>query len=223
LAADVNDGRVGRNRRNARLGFAVFQVQMHAGRVLEPAQALRLVREDALRLLLVVRPTGHNFGPGARCGGPVHVNAGVHAHVFEVVARVARALGVKHAVLWVHENVGHVEPEGCDGRVLHQVVRIHVVVRVGRRVHRGVAQRRDGKVRLRVIGDREVAVVHVPVGGAEGGGQLAGRRRREQVLALGHVQQLGVAGRAHDNRGRGLHGAHVLGPVRLRECAAVLR
>ena len=198
---------------------------MHAGRVLEPAQALRLVREDALRLLLVIRATGNGDGLEACIVDPVHVNAGVHAHVFEVVARVARALGVKHAVLGVHENVGGVEPEGCDGRVLHQLVRIHVVVCHRHRVRRdrGVAQRRDGKVRLRVIGDREVAVVHVPVGGAEGGGQLAGRRRREQVLALGHVQQLGVAGRAHDNRGRGLHGAHVLGPVRLRECAAVLR
>ena len=227
-AAHVNDRRVGRNRRNARLGFAVFQVQMHAGRVLEPAQALRLVRDDALRLLLVVRPAGHNFGPEARCGGPVHVNAGIHAHVFEVVARAARALAVKHAVLGVHHNVGDVEPDGRNGRGVrgrHQLVRIHVVVRRWRRVRRdrGVAQRRDGKVRLRVIGDREVAVVHVAVGGTECGGQVAGRRRREQVLALGDVQQLVVTGRAGDRGGRGLHGAHVFGPVRLCERAAVLR
>jgi hypothetical protein len=195
LAADVNDGRVGRNGGDARLGIAVFQVQVHAGRELEPAQALRLVREDALRLLLVVRPTGHNLAPDG-ADVPMHVNAGVHAHVFEVVARVARAGGVKHAVLGIHENVGGIEPEGCDGRVLYQLVRIDIVVRRRHRVRRdrGVAQRRDGKVRLRVIRDREVAVVHIPVGGAECGGQVAGRRRREQVLALGDVQQVVVAG-----------------------------
>jgi hypothetical protein len=56
LAADENHRRVGRGRRDARFGPAVVQVQMHARRELEPAQALRLVRNDALRLLLVVRP-----------------------------------------------------------------------------------------------------------------------------------------------------------------------
>ena len=215
-AAHVNDGRVGRGRRDARFGLAVVQVKMHARRELEPAQALRLVRNDALRLLLVVRPAGNNLASNH----VVHFNAGINAHVFEVVARVARALVVKHAVLRIHHNVGGVETgrgRGTD----HQLVRIRVLGGEGGRVHRGKAQHRDGDVG--VIGDREVAVIHVPGAGLEGGPQIAGRRRRQQVLALGHVQQVGVAGCARERGGRGLHGSHVFGAVRFCQCAAVFR
>jgi hypothetical protein len=220
-AAHVNDGRVGRNRRDARLGAAVFQVQMHAGRVLEPAQALRLVRDDALRLLLVVRPTGINL---ASDGGtaPMHVNAGINEHVFKVGSRAARAFAVKNITCRIHHKVGGIKHHGRgEGGIgihrRHQPVRIDVVVRADR----GEAEHRDGNVK--VIGHREVPVVHVTGAGLEGGGQIAGRRRCQQVLALGHVQQVGVAGCARQHGGGGLHGAHVFGAVPLRQHAAVLR
>ena len=93
-ALQVNDRRIGRNRRDARPGLAIFQIQIDAHWVLEPAQILHLMRNNALRLLLIVRTTGKNFTPNA-IGGPLDINAGINPHVFEVVARVARAFAVK--------------------------------------------------------------------------------------------------------------------------------
>jgi hypothetical protein len=81
--------------------------------------------------------------------------------------------------------------------------------------HRGKPQHRNGNVGVLVIGHREVAVVHVRGVGLEGGGQIAGWRRRQQVLALNHIQQIGVAECARQRGGRGLHGSHVFGTVRL--------
>jgi hypothetical protein len=178
---------------------------MHAGRILEPAQALRLVRNDALRLLFVGRPTGNDGAASTVIDAPMHINARIHPHVFKVVARAASAPGVKHAVLGVHHNISDIESNRCGRRgirCLRQLVGINKLVRCWSRVCRcrGIAQRRDGKVRLRVIRDREVAVIHVPICGTECGSQVAGRRRREQVFAFGDVQQLVVTGCAGHNR-----------------------
>ena len=200
---------------------------MQGNGVLKPAQLVRLVCDDALRLLLVVRAAGHNFGPDARLGAPRDVNAGVHARVFKVVARAAGALGVEQVQIRVNHDVGGVE---CQGRGQRQggnggpdqLVRVHVLVWIQRGVYRGVAQRRDGNVGCLVVGDREVAVIHVAVGGAECGGQVAGRRRREDVLAFRDVQQVGVTGGADHGGGRGLHRPHEPGAVPLGEHAAVL-
>ena len=222
LVDNGNDGRVGRGRCDARFGVAVVQIQMHARRELEPAQILRLVRNDALRLLLVVRPSGLHDFPVNRRG---HVHGRINAHVFKIVARVARASHVKDAAIRIHHKVGIVETSGREwvaGRRggIHQLVRIRVRVVVH---HRGKAQHRHGNVGVRVVGHRKVAVIQVPGAGLEGGYQVAGWRRCQQVLAFGHVQQVGVAGCARDRGGRGLHGSHVLGAVRFHECAAVLR
>ena len=200
---------------------------MQGNGVLKPAQLVHLVCDDALRLLLVVRSAGHNFGPDARLGAPRDVNAGVHVHVFKVVARAAGALGVEQLQIRVNHDVGGVECRGRGQRQggnggADQLVGIHVLVGIQRGVHRGVAQRRDGNVGCLVVGDREVAVIHVAVGGAECGGQVAGRRRREDVLAFRDVQQIGVTGGADHGGGRGLHGSHEPGAVPLDEHAAVL-
>ena len=200
---------------------------MHAGGVLEPAQALRLVRNDALRLLLVVRLAGKHFAAHGVVVRPFQVYAGVKPHIFEVVAHAARVVVVKYAVLGIHHNVGVVKPRRsgdrhCRRAGFHDLVPIQVRIGNCRRVHRGISQHRHGNLGGRVVGDREVAVEHVAGGGLKRGGQIAGRRRREQVLPLGHVQQVRVAGRAGHHGGRGLHGPHVRGPVLLCQDAAVL-
>ena len=167
---------------------------MHSGGELEPAQPLCLVRNDALRLLLVVRPTGKDLASGKGVIAPVHVHAGVNAHVFEVVACAARACVVKHAIFGVHHNVGGVEGRhrggcGCGSRGgRHQLVRILIFIGRCRSNHGGIPQRRHGDSGFRIVGHRKVAVIHVAAGGAESGVQVAGRRRRQQVLALGHIQ-----------------------------------
>ena len=194
---------------------------MHARGVLEPAQPLRLVCKDALRLLLVVRPAGMHHA----IGGPTHVRAGVNAHVFEVVAHAARFFPVKHPVFGVHHYARVVERGRGrrGGHWGHQLVRVIVFGWSGGGCDPGGAQHRHGNIGFGVVGDRETAVEHVPAGGAEGGVQVAGRRRRQQVLALRHVQQVGITVGAGHRGGRGVHGAHVLGPVPLRQNAPVLR
>ena len=160
-AGHGDDRRVGRNGQNAGFGLTVFQVKVHASGVLEPAQALRLALNDALRLLLVVRPRGKYQ---AAVGGS-YVYAGINLHVFNVVARAARLVVVKQEVIGVHHNVGVVENVGrCGGwggggGGFHKKVRIQRLV--DGFVHGGRPQHRGEHFRFTVIGDREIAVIHV--------------------------------------------------------------
>ena len=117
LAADVNDGGVGRNRRDGGRRVAVFQIQVHARGVLEPAQSLRVVRQDALGLLLVVRSSGIHRRIARHV--PLQVHAGIQVDIFQVVVRAAHA--VKQTVFRIHHYCGG----AIDGR--HQLIRIVVV------------------------------------------------------------------------------------------------
>ena len=117
LAADVNDGGIGRNRRDGGRRVAVFQIQVHASGVLEPAQSLRVVRQDALGLLLVVRSSGIHRRIARHV--PLQVHAGIQVDIFQVVVRAAHA--VKQTVFRIHHYCGG----AIDGR--HQLIRIVVV------------------------------------------------------------------------------------------------
>ena len=193
-----NERRIGRGRRDARLGLAVVQVKMHARGVLEAAQTLRLVRNDALRLLLIVRLAGQVLDPAFDV--PQHVDVRVKVHVFEVVADVARAFGVKRAVFGVDHDVGVVEDGNRPGRGGHQLVGIVVGVAQGVLGYGGKPQCSHRNFRARIIGHGEVAVIHFAILRAERLVQFAGRRRRQQVLALCYVQQFGITGCAGERR-----------------------
>ena len=119
LAADVNDGGIGRNRRDGGRRVAVFQIQVHASGVLEPAQSLRVVRQDALGLLLVVRSSGIHRRIARHV--PLQVHAGIQVDIFQVVVRAAHA--VKQTVFRIHHDCGG----AIGGRVRHQLIRIFVV------------------------------------------------------------------------------------------------
>ena len=200
---------------------------MHAAGVLEPAQILRLALNDTLRLLLVVWPSRKYLASIKLRVAPSHIYAGINAHVLKKVAPATRSVVVKHRIIGIHHNVGIVENIGRDGGWgagcggVYKQVRIQRLI--GCYVHGGISLYCEILLRVIVVGDCEIAVIHVAGAGLKGSGQIAGRRRRKQVLALGHLQQVGVAGSAHHCGGRGLHAAHVFGAVPFCQNAAIPR
>lgn len=83
---------------------------MHLRGILEAAQTLRLLGNDALRGFLVVRSAGQQLTSNySRLGFPCNINVGIKVNIFEVVADTARATRIKQSEFRVHCYIGVVE------------------------------------------------------------------------------------------------------------------